>query len=73
VDACRAGEIVLAVDDDRVIRDVEGDAPLIAAVRLDGHVVRLAHEVTDVASRLDELHNRLVDIAEAVVGGLARR
>jgi hypothetical protein len=44
VDACRAGEIVLAVDDDHVIRDIEGDAPLIAAVRLDGHAVRLIQQ-----------------------------
>jgi hypothetical protein len=53
--------------------DVEGDAPLIAAVRLDGHAVRLIRQISDVATRLDDLHNRLVDIAEAVVDGLARR
>jgi hypothetical protein len=50
VDACRAGEIVLAVDDDHVIRDVEGDAPLVVAVRLDGHAVRLARQITDLGA-----------------------
>jgi CMP-2-keto-3-deoxyoctulosonic acid synthetase len=73
VDACRAGEVVLGVDDDHVIRSVQGYAPLIAAVRLDGHAVRLAQQISDVATRLDELHERLLDIAEAVVDGLARR
>jgi hypothetical protein len=73
VDACRADEIVLAVDDDHVIRDVEGDALLIAAVRLDGHAVRLARQITDLSARLDELHDRLVDVAEAAVDGLSRR
>jgi hypothetical protein len=64
---------VLGVDNDHVIRDVEGDAPLITVVRLDGHAVRLIQQISDVATRLDDLHNRLVDIAEAVVDGLARR
>jgi hypothetical protein len=73
VDARRAGEVVLAVDDDHIIRGVEGEAPLMAAVRLDGHAMRLTGQIGDVAMRLDELHDRLVDIAEAVVDGLARR
>lgn len=35
------GELVLEVDDDQVVRDVEGDCPLAIAVRHDREIVEL--------------------------------
>lgn len=73
VAAARDGEIVLVVDDDRLLRGIEGDAPLAAAVRSDNETAQLREQVSNLTARIDDLHDRLVDIAEAAVEVLARR
>ena len=71
--AVREGEIVLAVDDDHVVRAVDGEAPLAAVVRGDSDTARLIGEIRDVSARVDDLHDRLVDVAEAFIAALSRR
>jgi DNA-binding IclR family transcriptional regulator len=73
VAAARAGEAVLVVDDDHVLRGVEGDASLAAAIRGDNDTVHLRVQVSGLTARLDDLHDRLVDLAEASIEALARR
>jgi hypothetical protein len=73
VAAARDGEIVLVVDDDRLLRGIEGDAPLAAAVRSDNETAQLREQVSNLTAQIDDLHDRLVDIAEASVEVLARR
>jgi hypothetical protein len=73
VAAARAGETVLVVDDDRVLRGVEGDAPLVAAIRGDDDAAQLREQVSGLAARIDDLHDRLVNLAEVAVEVLARR
>jgi hypothetical protein len=64
---------VLVVDDDRLLRGIEGDAPLATAVRSDNETAQLREQVSNLTARIDDLHDRLVDIAEAAVEVLARR
>lgn len=73
VAAARDDEIVLVVDDDRLLRGIEGDAPLVAAVRSDNETAQLREQVSNLTAQIDDLHDRLVDIAEASVEVLARR
>lgn len=61
-DARAESEVVLDVEG--VVRDVEGSAPLAAVMRLDRDVAALASELAN-------LHQRLLDIAEAAVDRLA--
>jgi hypothetical protein len=61
-DAQAASEAVLDVEG--VVRDVEGNAPLAAVMRLD-------RDVAELASELASLHQRLLDTAEAAVDRLA--
>jgi hypothetical protein len=58
------GAVVLSVDDG-MVRDVDGDAPLAAVVRIDRDVVALASEV-------ENLHVRLFDVFEYALDALAR-
>ena len=61
-DAHAESEVVLDVEG--VVRDVAGNAPLAAVIRLDRDVAALANELANV-------HQRLLDIAEAAVDRLA--
>jgi hypothetical protein len=71
--AIRDGEVVLAVDDDHVVRGIEGEAPLVAVVRGDNGTARLVEEVRDLNARVDDLHDRLVDMVEASIAVFTRR
>jgi hypothetical protein len=71
--AARAGETVLVVDDDHVLRGVEGDVPLVAAIRGDNDAVDLREQISGLAARIDDMHDRLMDLAEASVEVLTRR
>jgi hypothetical protein len=73
VAAARAGETILVVDHDHVLRGVEGDAPLAAAIRRDNDTAHLREQIGALAARLDDLHDRLVDLAEASIAVLTRR
>lgn len=56
-----------------MICSVNGDAPLIAVVRLDNDVAVLARQIMALAREVDELRSRLTDIAEAAIEALVRR
>jgi hypothetical protein len=71
--AVREGEVVLAVDDDYVVRAVEGEAPLAAVVRGDNDTARLIEKIRHLNARADDVHDRLVDVAEASIAVLTRR
>lgn len=58
------GAVVLSVDDG-MVRDVDGDAPLAAVVRIDRDVVALVSEV-------ENLHVRLFDVFEYALDALER-
>jgi hypothetical protein len=73
VEAVRNGEMLVAVDDDHVLRGVDGAAPLTAMVRADSHTAGLRREMTRLSARIDDLHDRMVQIAEASVEVLASR
>ena len=47
------GEVVLDVDDDRMVRDVEGDAPLAVSVRQDGQIVDLQRVCAGLVDRVN--------------------
>ena len=66
VAAARAGETVLVVDDDHVLRGIEGSAPLATAIRGDNDTADLREQIGALAARIDDLHDRLVDLAENV-------
>ena len=65
--AVRAGELLLHVDDDQIMRGIEGDAPLVAVVRADSAAHQLARKVADLHARIDDLHVRMVDAAEGAL------
>lgn len=47
------GEVVLEVDDDQVVRDVEGDAPLAVSVRQDREIADVRGVVARLVDRLN--------------------
>jgi hypothetical protein len=58
-------ELVLVVDDDHVVRGVEGPASLAAIMHADRRLLAVRREV-------DELRQRLLDIAETAVHRLSQ-
>ena len=55
------------------VRGIEGEAPLVAVVRIDNDTERLRQQIRDLSRRIDDLHHHLVDIAEASVEALIHR
>ena len=52
------GEVVLDVDDDQVLRDVEGDAPLAVTVRHDRELTDVRRVTAGLAVRVSDLGDR---------------
>jgi hypothetical protein len=73
VTALRDGDVVLVADNDHVVRGVEGEAPLAAVIRADNDTARLIAEVRELNARVDDLHDRLVDMVEVSMDVLTRR
>jgi hypothetical protein len=57
---------VLIADDDAIVRDVEGDATIAAAMHLD-------RRITAVRREIHELREQLYDVAEAFTQRLSER
>ena len=68
--AIRAGEAVLHATSDHV-RAGDGDAPLVAVVRLDNDLAALLRRFTELALDVEDLRLRLLEIAEAAASTLS--
>jgi hypothetical protein len=69
--AIRAGEAVLHATSDHVVRAGDGDAPLVAVVRLDNDLAALLRRFTELALDVEDLRLRLLEIAEAAASTLS--
>jgi hypothetical protein len=71
--AVRDDEVVLRATGGCLVRAGDGDAPLVAMIRVDNDVAVLLRQLTDLTLKVEDLHSRLLDIADATTEILARR